>query len=358
LPPVRRLRDRADGLLQETERLRRQLADAGKAESPAPTAEYVNTDGAVLQYRIAYYEAHGHVPPGAGLPSARAYPAPGAGLSYKQKLTGLLPTATGLGAEIGPLNIPLLSRDEARILYVDHLDTAGLRAKYPTLGDIAEIDRPMVNDSLADTLSADAPLDYVVGSQVFEHVPNPIRWLHEIAAILRPGGLLALSLPDRRLTFDLLRQETRPADIIAAYIDDHTIPGIRSVYDNHALASFINMHWATSESVYPDDVINGRGAVNPKRATDQALQMVQLAKAGQYLDVHAWVYTPVSFLLTMAQLAAEGLIPFSCRQFYPTDATSPDRGSSSFTIILEKPEAGVPAAVLRKTFLLPLGEPG
>jgi hypothetical protein len=372
LPPVRRLLDSANSLQLQTdalqnetanlqheiEHLRSEIAISRQPLDEASLARYIDLDGAVLQYRIAYCEARGYTPPGAALPCARAYPGPGSGLSYKDKLTGLLPTSTGLGAEIGPLNIPLLTKGEARILYVDHLDTAGLRAKYPTLDDIVEIDRPMVNDSLSDTLMPDAPLDYVVASQVFEHVPNPIRWLHEIAAILKTGGLVSLSLPDRRLTFDLLREETRPADILSAYLDDLTVPGIRSVYDHHSLASFVNMHWATPDSVYPDDVISGRGAVKPKRATETAMYLTKLAKEGQYFDVHAWVYTPVSFLLTMAQLTSEGLVPFSCRQFYPTDETFPDRGNASFTIILEKSAPEQSPDDLRKTFLMPLGETG
>ena len=96
----------------------------------------------------------------------------------------------GRGAEIGPLNIPVTSKLTSKVLYVDHLDTDGIKSKYPSLSGIVDIDRPMVNHSLTDTLQDDAPLDYLVASQVFEHVANPIRWLREIAAVLREGGFI------------------------------------------------------------------------------------------------------------------------------------------------------------------------
>jgi SAM-dependent methyltransferase len=318
--------------------------------------EYLNTAPAVVQYRQAFFLAHGHVAPGPALPRARTYPPQDISMSYKDKLVGLLPLADGIGAEIGPLNIPLLSKLEAQVLYVDHLDSEGLRKKYPSLHDIVDVDRPMINDSLQETLNSDAPLDYVVASQVFEHVPNPIRWLKEIAAVLRQGGLVALSLPDRRLTFDFLREETRPADIVSAYLENATIPDVRSVYDHHSQAGFINMGWATSESIFPDEIVCGRGSIRPKLASQDHMQATLDAKAGMYLDVHAWVYTPVSFLLVMAQLAADGFLPFRCHQFYPTDPKSVDRGNSGFIVVLEKAETGASHVELSKSYLLPLGE--
>src|SRR5262245_28036546 len=147
--------------------------------------EYVDTLAPVLRYRQAHFEARGYVAPGAGIPLARAWPEEDKGISYEEKLLGTLPLSNGKGAEIGALNFPVTSKRKCNVLYVDHLDTSGLRKKYETVEGIVEVDRPIVNDSLKDTLIADAPLDYVVGSQVLEHLPNPIRWLQEVAAVLR-----------------------------------------------------------------------------------------------------------------------------------------------------------------------------
>lgn len=317
--------------------------------------EYVDTLAPVLQYRQAHFEAKGHVAPDPGLPVARAWPGEDRGLSYEEKLLGTLELANGKGAELGPLNLPITSKRKCNVLYVDHLDTDGLKKKYPTVQGIVEIDRPMVNGSIKETLINDAPLDYLVASQVFEHVANPIRWLQEVATVLRPGGLLALSLPDRRMTFDLLREETQAADMVAAYLEGAAVPNIRCVYDHHSLASFVNMQWASPDSVFWEDVVAGRGAVKPKTATDQHLALVQQAKTGEYLDVHAWVFTPPSFLLVMAQLAGDGFLPFRLRQFYPTNPQSADRDSASFTSVLEKVPSDVPAAEIRRSYLSPLG---
>lgn len=230
-----------------------------------------------------------------------------------------------------------------------------LNKKYPSYPGLVEIDRPIINNSLVDTLSGDAPLDYIVGSQVFENIPNPIGWLKDIATILGPKGLVSLSLPDRRMTFDLLREETCASDMIAAYLNNDKIPSAACVYDHHSMASYVNMEWASELSINSDDIIKGCGAIRPHIVTRNTMQLVQYAKDGNYLDIHAWVFTPVSFLLAMSQLAADGLLQFRLHQFYPTDISAHDRGNSSFTAILEK-AINDDTNTLSDSYLQPLGD--
>lgn len=312
--------------------------------------DYINTLPAVIQYRQAYFEIRGNIAPGDALPTTRAWPNPNNSLSYREKLISGLPLTTGKGVELGPLNIPLVDKSNNNVLYVDHCSTEELKKKYPTVPNIVEVDRPIVNNSLERTLSSDAPFDYIIGSQVFEHTANPIQWLQEMKGLLRPNGLLALSIPDRRRTFDLFREETRAADIVDAYIQNNLLPNTRCVYDHHSLASLINMNhiW----SINSESIIQGYGAVKPKVATEQYLNYTYKAKE-EYLDIHAWVFTPPTFLLVMAQLAKDGFLPFKLYQFYPTNLGSPDRDDHSFTVILENSTDD--SKELRLSYLQPLG---
>ena len=55
----------------------------------------------------------------------------------------------------------------------------------------------------------------------------------------------------------------------------------------------------------------------------------------------------------MAQLAADGFLPFRLHQFYPTDPESFDRDNHSFTAILQKVETQTPVAEIRRSYLYP-----
>lgn len=348
----------------EIAHIRSMLAALGRRPegraAPEPDAEageiarYLDIAPDVLEYRRMYHEAFGTVAPPPALPKARAWPLPDEGTSYRDKLVGCL-DLSGLGAEIGPLNIPLVTKADADVLYVDHLPTEALKAKYSHYEGLVDIDRPMGDKSLRQTLEGDAPLDFVVASQVMEHVPDPIGWLGDLAAVLKVGGRAAISLPDRRLTFDLYRRESRPSDFIAAHVAGATVPDARAVYDHFSQVAAVSMQWAVKESVYPDDVVHGMGAVVAPPFDVDPLELVRQARDGAYHDVHAWVYTPVSFVLCFAHLAGAGLIPFRCSQFYPTNPLSPDRGSSSLTCVFEKAADGSDPAELRRSFLTALG---
>lgn len=314
--------------------------------------EYVDVVPLVLRYRQAYFEIHGKIPPYPALPAARAWPDSRKGLSYKDKLTGMLKLKDGKGIELGPLHLPILSKKDTNVLYVDHLDKAGLEKKYTTIQGIVEVDRPLFDASLGEALAGDAPLDFLLASQVVDHIPDVIGFLKEGEKVLRPGGLVALSLPDRRMTFNFFREEAKASDIAAAYLEKDTIPNVKSVYDHYSNVRIVNM--GHPASVHHDEVKAGMGAVRPIAANSDFMRHVESAMAGAYLDTHIWVFTPVSFLLAMADLAGHGYVGFRLKQFYPTAIEARDRDNHSFVAILEK-ATGAPVEELRRSYLMPLG---
>ena len=122
----------------------------------------------------------------------------------------------GDGIELGALDFPLRMPRGARVRYVDYLDEEGLRQAYDTT---LREGRPLIIPDVVDDgtrLSAfgDASLDFVVANHMLEHVDDPIAALEHHLRVLRPGGVVFLTLPDARSTFDAPRRRTTVEHLI------------------------------------------------------------------------------------------------------------------------------------------------
>lgn len=125
----------------------------------------------------------------------------------------------GKGLDLGPGHMPFPLPEGSTVRYVDRLTVAAheelfpelVGNKFPTIDVICDFD----TEGLAPF--RDASVDFVVCSHVLEHLADPIGMLDQIHRVLRPGGVLALVLPDRRASFDHARSGTTVAHLIAEH---------------------------------------------------------------------------------------------------------------------------------------------
>lgn len=116
----------------------------------------------------------------------------------------------GAGIEIGALDFPLRVPSGVAVRYVDHLDEAGLRRTYAST---LRAGRPLVVPDIVDDgclLSSirDESQDFVIANHMLEHAEDPIAALQHQLRVLRGSGILFLTLPDARATFDAPRKRT------------------------------------------------------------------------------------------------------------------------------------------------------
>jgi SAM-dependent methyltransferase len=126
----------------------------------------------------------------------------------------LSPWLRGTGIEIGGLHRPLQVPNAARVIYVDHLTRDELRKVYPELAEWDLVNVDVIGT--AEDLSGfdDASLDFVIANHLLEHLEYPVRALREFTRVLKPGGLIFMALPDKRVTFDRSRKVTPPEHIV------------------------------------------------------------------------------------------------------------------------------------------------
>lgn len=114
----------------------------------------------------------------------------------------------GSGIEIGALNNPLKMPRSVKVRYVDRMAVPELRKQYPELKTYKLVDVEIIDDGETLATLRDASEDFIIANHFLEHCENPIKAMINFVRVLRKGGTLFLSIPDKRYTFDRKRQVT------------------------------------------------------------------------------------------------------------------------------------------------------
>jgi SAM-dependent methyltransferase len=195
--------------------------------------------------------------------------------------------------EIGPFDRPSLKGTAVR--YFDLQSQEGMRARAAKEATRNPEGCPFIHFASAtgDLSVVDEQFDVVFSSHCIEHQPDLIRHLRQVERILRPGGRYFLIVPDKRFCFDHFLPESQPEQVLAAKGRSlHTQEAITK----HAFRTTHNfdvLHWLG---------IHGRPGRGLAGAQSRNEDTTQRISAGEYVDVHAWQFTPASFHMIVQEL--------------------------------------------------------
>ena len=213
-------------------------------------------------------------------------------------------TKTMRGIEFGPSYSPLFPKKEGfNCISVDHACKKELVEKYekwevPT-ELIEEVDL-IFDGTPIDQILTNNSFDYIVASHVFEHLPDPINFLNSMGKLLKEEGLLLLAIPDKRYCFDLLKPLTTPGLLIDSYLNKKKENSIGQKID------------ATLFACKRDNLIGfpgqtGFSNINPNNSCEHLIEdannVIKNAEKGEFLDIHAWHFTPKSFISNLKILS-------------------------------------------------------
>lgn len=207
--------------------------------------------------------------------------------------------------EIGPSHFATFPRRLGyRTRIVDHLDREGLLAKYAGVdhfdADMVEEVDYVLRDGLSLVDVVDERFDLVYAAHVIEHSTSMVDFVEECAALLAPGGVLALVVPDKRYTFDRFRERSS----LARVIDAHRARPV--VHTEGTLAEFavqlVNHRGA------PSWVRGHRGSYAPYHSPEEQAALIAAASGDEYVDVHNWVVTPHHLRLLLHDLRSLGYL--------------------------------------------------
>jgi SAM-dependent methyltransferase len=123
----------------------------------------------------------------------------------------------GKGIEIGALHNPIGLPKSAKVKYVDRMSIRALREQYPELRSKELVNVDIVDDGEHLWKIKDYTQDFVIANQFLEHCQNPIRAISNMLRVLKNRGILYLSVPDKRYSFDIDRPVTSLEHLLRDY---------------------------------------------------------------------------------------------------------------------------------------------
>lgn len=215
--------------------------------------------------------------------------------------------------EIGPFSRPLFRGPH--VTYFDVLDRAGLTHLGTQLGLHEGSQIPDIHfvSATGDLTIVPGTFDVVASSHVIEHQPDLVRHLNQVAAVLKPGGYYFLWIPDKRYCLDHFQAESTIAGVLAAAAEQRTFHTLETLLAQDLLRAHNDSrrHWLGDHGGPVHD--------NPVETIRLVRDLHEASRArGEYVDRHAWQFTPDSFRTIVALLDALGLIALRPLRVYNT----------------------------------------
>ncbi len=122
---------------------------------------------------------------------------------------------TGNGIEVGALHNPLRVPAYVNVQYVDLKQPEELQKFYVGVTNIKAPDILTDGETLAGV--GDESQDFVIANHFIEHCQDPIGTIENFLRVLKPKGILFLTIPDKRFTFDVRRPPTTFEHLLKDY---------------------------------------------------------------------------------------------------------------------------------------------
>jgi 2-polyprenyl-3-methyl-5-hydroxy-6-metoxy-1,4-benzoquinol methylase len=123
----------------------------------------------------------------------------------------------GNGLEIGALHQPLAVPQNCKVEYLNVKSQESLIALFPEVKNIVknEYVGNINNQSVYEITNN--KFNFIIANHVIEHLPNPINAIKNICDALLNDGILVISIPDKRNSYDKNRALTGYYHILADY---------------------------------------------------------------------------------------------------------------------------------------------
>lgn len=220
-----------------------------------------------------------------------------------------------IGLEVGPGYAPTFPKSQGwNVDTLDHASADDLRRKYEGMIDTSRIEEiEYISDGkpLHEIIGLRNHYDFIYASHVIEHVTDPIAFFKSCEMLLKENGRLVLVVPDKRKCFDAFQSVSTTGDFLDAYHLKATRHAPGRAFDFIANTTSLDQH-----GIWERD---WTGAFSLTNTIEQAAEIwARASSPGDYIDIHAWRFTPTSLRLIMSDLYAMNMINLRENVFGPS----------------------------------------
>jgi hypothetical protein len=224
--------------------------------------------------------------------------------------------------EIGPAFSPVAPKAEGwDVKSIDHLSRNDLVEKYRgatgvDVSRIEDVDFIWTDGEISNAVPAHlhGSFDALIASHVIEHAPDLIAFLYSFATLLKPIGIVALAVPDKRYCFDYFKPLTTTGDVLAAHAQSRTRHTPSNAFNEVAYNASNN-----GSIVWGQEPIGDLQLIHSLGEAYDCFQAMSEAANAPYRDMHAWRFTPASFRLLILELAWIGVCDWKVERSEPAE---------------------------------------
>jgi SAM-dependent methyltransferase len=114
----------------------------------------------------------------------------------------------GEGLEIGALHLPLKTPENVKVRYVDIVTREENIRRFPELDASRIVTTDYLENGFELSGIPDVSQDFVIANHVLEHSGNPLKVLHNWGRVIKPQGIMMVTVPVADRCFDKGRSET------------------------------------------------------------------------------------------------------------------------------------------------------
>jgi len=216
--------------------------------------------------------------------------------NVRKKLAALY--LKGEGLEIGALHLPTKIPQNVSVKYVDIATRDENIRRFPELGTSKIVNTDYLENGFEIRSIPEVSQDFVIANHVLEHADNPLKVLINWGRVIKPQGIMMITVPLAARSFD----KGRPETTLEHFIDDYRL---NEAGETIKFRERNREHIAEWLRIPAPRVAKMRGEVVLNSDRESMARRVEEMSEAENMDIHFHTFSISSFANLLECFAAD-----------------------------------------------------